>query len=90
LSENTEENYDTPVRISSVLAKIRDQNLLSMSQDSSIGIAIGYGLDGGVSIPDMVRFFSLFHIFQTGSGAHPDCHAVGKGSSFPVGKAAGA
>jgi hypothetical protein len=44
------------------------------SRDISVGVALGYGLDGRGS---RVRFlagagnFSLHHRFQNGSGAHP-------------------
>jgi hypothetical protein len=37
--------------------------------DSSVGIATGYGLDGGVVFPAGTRNFSLLHIIQTGSEA---------------------
>jgi hypothetical protein len=32
--------------------------------------------------------FSLLHVVQTGSGAHPASYPMGTGSSFPGGKAA--
>jgi hypothetical protein len=63
------------------------------SRDSSVGIALGYGLDDWGS---RVRFlagvgnFSLHHRVQNGSGAHPASYPMGTGSSFPGGKAAGA
>jgi hypothetical protein len=61
---------------------------LSWSQDSSVGIATGYGLDyqgGRSSSPGRVKQFSLLHIVQTGSGVHPTSYKMGTG-----GKAAGA
>jgi hypothetical protein len=64
------------------------------SRDSSVGIALGYGLDDRDS---RVRFsagdgnFSLHHRVQNGSGAHPASYPMGTGGgSFPGGKAAGA
>jgi hypothetical protein len=60
---------------------------------SSVGIALGYGLDDRGS---RVRFpagdgnFSLHHRVQNGSGVHPASYPMGTGSSFPGGKAAGA
>jgi hypothetical protein len=37
----------------------------------SVGIAMGYSLEGPGSIPGRVKWFSLLHSVQTGSGAHP-------------------
>jgi hypothetical protein len=34
--------------------------------------------------------FSLLHVVQTGSGAHPASFPMGTGGPFPGGKAAGA
>jgi hypothetical protein len=53
-----------------------------VGRDSSVGIAIGYGLDGpGIEkkIPVGTRFFT--HV-QTGSGAYPASCTMGTGS-FP-------
>jgi hypothetical protein len=50
------------------------------ADDSSVGIALGYGLDDWGS---RVRFlagagnFSLHHRVQNGSGAHPASYPVG-------------
>jgi hypothetical protein len=46
--------------------------LLGKSQDSSVGIATGYGLDvrGSILYRDK-KFFSALHSVKTGSGAHP-------------------
>jgi hypothetical protein len=33
--------------------------------------------------------FSLLHVIQTGSGAHPASYPIGMGGSFPGGKEAG-
>jgi hypothetical protein len=63
------------------------------SRDSSVAIALGYGLDNRGS---RVRFlagavnFSLHHRVQNGSGAHPASYPMGTRGSFPGGKAAGA
>jgi hypothetical protein len=63
------------------------------SRDSSVCIALGYGMDNRGS---RVRFlagagnFSLHHRVQDGSGAHPAPYPMGTGGSFPGGKAAGA
>jgi hypothetical protein len=63
------------------------------SRDSSVGIALGYGLDDRGA---RVRFstgagnFSLHHRVQNGSGAHPASYPMGTRDCFPGGKAAGA
>jgi hypothetical protein len=65
---------------------------LRMSRDSSLGIALSYGLDDRGS---RVQFaagagnFSLHHRVQNGSGAHPVSYPMGTSGSFPGGKAAG-
>jgi hypothetical protein len=44
------------------------------SRDSSVGIALGYGLDdwgSRVRFPAEAGHFSLHHRVQNGSGAHP-------------------
>jgi hypothetical protein len=62
------------------------------SHDSSVGIALGYGLDDRGS---RVRFsagagnFCLHHCVQNGSGAHPVSYSVDTRCSFLGGKAAG-
>jgi hypothetical protein len=63
------------------------------SRDSSVGIALGYGLDergSRVRFPAEARNFSLHHSVQNGSGAHPASYPMGTRGSFPEGKAAGA
>jgi hypothetical protein len=63
------------------------------SRDSSVGIALGYGLD---DLGSRVRFlavagnFSLHHRVQDGSGAHEAPYQMGTGGSFLGGKTAGA
>jgi hypothetical protein len=61
--------------------------------ESSVGIALGYGLDdrgSRVRFPAGARNFSLHHRFQNGSGAHTASYPMGIRGSFPGGKAAGA
>jgi hypothetical protein len=63
------------------------------SRDSSVGIALGYGLDdrgSRVRFQAGARSFSLHHRVQNGSGAHPASYPMGTRGSFPGGKAAGA
>jgi hypothetical protein len=65
----------------------------STSHDSSVGIALGYGLDDRgfrVRFPAGAGSFSLHHRVQNGSGAHPASYQMGTGDSFPRDKAAGA
>jgi hypothetical protein len=68
------------------------------SRDSSVGIALGYGLDDRGS---RIRFrggggwgeagnFSLHHRVQNGSGAHPASYPMGTRGSLPGSKEAGA
>jgi hypothetical protein len=62
------------------------------SRDSSVGMALGYGLDDRgcrVRFPSGTGNFSLHHQVQNGSGAHPASYPMGTGGSFPDGKAAG-
>jgi hypothetical protein len=62
------------------------------SRDSSVGIALGYGLDdrgSRVRFPAGAGNFSLHHRIQNGSGAHPASYPMGTRGSFPGGKAAG-
>jgi hypothetical protein len=66
-----------------------------MHRNSSVGIALGYGLDDRGS---RVRLtggggsgnFSLHHRVHKGSGAHPASYPMGTEGSFPGGKATGA
>jgi hypothetical protein len=56
------------------------------SRDSSVGIALGYGLDDGgsrVRFPTEAGNFSLHHRVQNGSGAHPASYPVGTRGSYP-------
>jgi hypothetical protein len=64
----------------------------SQNRDSSVSIALGYGLDDQgprVRFPAEVGNFSFHHHVQNGSGAHPASYPVGTKGSFPGGKAAG-
>jgi hypothetical protein len=59
--------------------------------DSSVGIALGYGLDdrgSRVRFPVGAGNFSLHYRLQNGSGAHPASYPMGTRGSFPGGKAA--
>jgi hypothetical protein len=61
------------------------------SRDSSVCIALGYGLDNqgsGVRFPAVAGNFSLHHRVQNGSGAHSASYPMGTRGSFPGGKAA--
>jgi hypothetical protein len=68
-------------------------SLTYWSRDSSVGIALGYGLDDRGS---SVRFlavagnFSLHHRVQNGSGPHLASYPTDIRGSFPGSKAAGA
>jgi hypothetical protein len=59
----------------------------SRSRDSSVGIAMGW--TAGVRFP-AVKNFSLLHVVQNDSGAHPAHYPMGAGAHSPGGKAAGA
>jgi hypothetical protein len=62
-------------------------------RDSSVGIALGYGLDNRgsrVRFPAGAGNFSLRHRVQNGSGAHPASYRMGTRGPLPGGKAAGA
>jgi hypothetical protein len=57
------------------------------SRDSTVGIVTGYGLDAkGSEFESRWRQeFSLLHVVQTGSGAHPTFYPMGTGGLFPRG-----
>jgi hypothetical protein len=68
-------------------------SLIMKSRDSSVGIALGYGLDdrgSRVRFPAEAGNFSIHRRFQNGSEAHPASNPMGTKYSFPEGKAAGA
>jgi hypothetical protein len=61
------------------------------SRDSSVGIALGYGLDdrgSRVPFPPGAGNFSLHHRVQNSSGAHPASYPMDTRGSFLGGKAA--
>jgi hypothetical protein len=71
---------------------IRSPTSAYKSRDSSIGIALGYGLDdrgSRVRFPARARNFSLHHRVQNGSGAHP-AYPMGTWGSFLGDEVAGA
>jgi hypothetical protein len=76
------------------LSSILDGNhILYESRYSSVGIALGYGLDDQgyrVRFPAGVGNFSLHHCVQNGSGAYPASYPMGTRSFSPGGKATGA
>jgi hypothetical protein len=57
--------------------------LFLQSQDSSVDIVMGYGPDSWGSIPGMGKRFTLLHIVQTGSRAHPAPYPMDTGGLFP-------
>jgi hypothetical protein len=61
-----------------------------VSRGSAVGIATAYGVDDrGGGVRALVQSeFSLLHIVETGSGAHPTSYPMGTGGSLPWGKAA--
>jgi hypothetical protein len=67
--------------------------LALLRRDSSVGIALNYGLDdrgSKVRFPAGAGNFSLHHRAQNGSGAHPASYPMGTRGSFPGGKESGA
>jgi hypothetical protein len=67
-------------------------HLFNYCCDSSVGIALGHGLDDRdyrVRLPAGAGNFSLHHCVQNGSGAHPASYTMGTRGSFPGGKVAG-
>jgi hypothetical protein len=66
---------------------------LRKSRDSSVGIALGYGLEvwgSRVRFPAVAGNSSLHRRVQNGSEAHPVSYSMGSRGSYPGGKAAGA
>jgi hypothetical protein len=63
------------------------------SRDSSVCIALDYGLDdrgSRVRFPAGAGNFSLRYRVQNGSGIHPASYPMGTRGSFPRGEVAGA
>jgi hypothetical protein len=76
--------------MSDSLISLRILHVSFESCDSSVGIALGYGLYDQVS---RVRFLAeagnySLHRVQNGSGAHPASYPMGTRGSFPGGKVA--
>jgi hypothetical protein len=68
-------------------------SIVYRSRDSSVGIALGYGLDdrgSRVRFPAGAGNFSLHYRVKNGCGAHPASYPMGTRGSYPGGKAAGA
>jgi hypothetical protein len=62
------------------------------SRDSSVGIALGYGMDdcgSRVRFPAGTGNLSFHHRVYNGSESHPASYPMDTRCSFPVGKAAG-
>jgi hypothetical protein len=71
--------------------KILGSIKIDLSHDSSVGVALGYGLDNRgsrVRFPTAAGNFSLHHRVQNGSGAHPASYPMGTRCSFLGDKAA--
>jgi hypothetical protein len=69
----------------------RNSDITGDSQDSPVGIATGYVLDGrgiGVRVP-VGSSFSPLHVVQTSPGTRPASYPLGAGAVSPGGKAAG-
>jgi hypothetical protein len=61
-------------------------------RDSSVSIALGYGLNdrgSGLRFPAGAGNLSLHHCVQNGSEAHPVSYPMGTSGIFPGSKAAG-
>jgi hypothetical protein len=59
--------------------------LCTLNQDSSVGIALGYGLDdrgSSVRFPAGAGNFSLHHRVLNGSGTHPASYSMGNRGFF--------
>jgi hypothetical protein len=52
------------------------------NQDNAVGIAIGWTINESELESRYGREFSLFHVVQTGSRAHPAFYPAGTGGSF--------
>jgi hypothetical protein len=72
--------------------KVDLHEVSTVSQGSALNIATAYGLDEQeVRVRVLVGSeFSLLHIVQTGSGAHPASYPMGTWALSLGGKAAGA
>jgi hypothetical protein len=82
----TDQSYD----LRYLTTKNENAKISCKSRDSSVGIALGYGLDdrgSRVRFPARTENFSLHHRVQNGSGAHPASYPMGIRGSFPGGEA---
>jgi hypothetical protein len=80
-------------RLASMKKLNTDPMYFFKSRDSSVGIALGYGLDdrgSRVRFPAEAGNYTLHHRVQNVSGAHPASYPMGTRGSFPGDKAAGA
>jgi hypothetical protein len=69
-----------------VIGSVRSRTLYHWAQWYSIGLRTGWS---GVPVPAGAENFSLHHLVQTGSGAHPACYPMRTRGSFPGNKVAG-
>jgi hypothetical protein len=82
-------------KINSTQVDFNPWNCVSLScksRDSSVDIALGYGLDDGgsrVRFPAGAGNFSLHYRVQNGSGVHPASYPMSTRGSFPGSKSAG-
>jgi hypothetical protein len=86
------QNFSTSQKLFSVISMKKSTNWLTKSRDSSVSIALGYGLEdrgSKVRFPEGAGNFSLHHRVQNGSGAHSASYPMGTRGSFPGGKVAG-
>jgi hypothetical protein len=81
-------NQSCITQFDSSALKIYSLAICFNSRDSSVGIALGYGLDdrgSGVRFTAGAGNFSLSYRVKNGSGAHPASYPMGIRSSFPGG-----
>jgi hypothetical protein len=67
-------------------------HFIRRSRDSTVSIALGYGLEDRGSrlrFPAGAGNFSLHHRVHNGSGAHPASYPMSARGCFPGGEAAG-
>jgi hypothetical protein len=92
---NSEERYRDRSQPSNISSRFKISLALNdpvESRDSSVGVALGYGLgDRGsrVRFPAEAGNFSLHHRVQNGPEAHLASYVTGTGGSFPENKVAG-
>jgi hypothetical protein len=70
--------------------KINVVDMNKMSRDSVVVIATGWPTEELEFESRQVQEFSLFHVVQTGPGAHPASYPMGTGGTFSGDKATGA